>query len=115
MDHPEDILGFLLMRMVVIVTVTVVMAMAVSMRMAMVMGVVVLMIVMVLAVAMAMIMTMITISMAGMVVGMAVTGRYRSCIIKPEFRHRVTDHTSQSADSCQCFPNIIFGVAWQSE
>lgn len=93
--HPEDVLGFFLMRMIVIVIVAMVMVMGVIMAVVLLM----IMIMTMMVLAMAMIMVMLTTPMAGMVMGMAMPGGHRSCIIKPEFWHRVTNHASQSADS----------------
>ena len=82
-----------------IVIVIVIMIVAMVMVMGVIVVVVLLMIMTMMVLAMAMIMVMLTTPMAGMVMGMAMPGGHRSCIIKPEFRHRITNHASQSADS----------------
>lgn len=95
--HSENVLGFFLVRMRVIMIVIVIVAMVMGVPVVVVLLMTMTMTMMVLA--MAMIMVRLTTLMAGMVMRMAMPGGRRSCIIKPEFRHRITNHTSQSADS----------------
>lgn len=99
--HSENVLGFFLMHMRM--TMIMIMIVIVIVAMVMVVGVVVVLLMIMtmtmMVLAMAMIMVRVTTPMAGMVMGMAMPGGRRSCIIKPEFRHRITNHTSQGADS----------------
>ena len=94
--HSENVLRFFLMPMRVIMIMIVIVI--VAMVMAMVMGVAVVVVLLMIMTMMVLVMAMIVVRLTTPMTGMVMRGR-RSCIIKPEFRHRITNHTSQSADS----------------